>query len=143
MNADDTPAVPVHSRDRVARCMSIDRARAVPRLCADGRWAAYDRPRVSRRIHVANRSLDANDDGSPASGEQGRTHGAETPGTGLATSPATSVRVRADRGLASCGGGSDYVGPSGPGKPFYYQAIQYQFDQGDCEGLQSIIEGWT
>ena len=37
---------------------------------------------------------------------------------------------------------STYEAPDGPGDPFFYNAIQYQHDQGDCEGLDSIIQGW-
>lgn len=36
----------------------------------------------------------------------------------------------------------DYNAPSGPGDPFYYNAIQYQYNQGDCWGLDDIIQAW-
>jgi hypothetical protein len=35
-----------------------------------------------------------------------------------------------------------YTAPEGPGDPIYYSAIQYEYDQGDCGGLDSIIQGW-
>jgi hypothetical protein len=43
---------------------------------------------------------------------------------------------------AGCGGSNDYTSPEGPGDPFFYAAIQEQYDQGDCGGLDSIIQGW-
>jgi hypothetical protein len=38
--------------------------------------------------------------------------------------------------------GSGYTAPDGPGDPFFYAAIQEQYDQGDCDGLDAIIQGW-
>jgi hypothetical protein len=35
-----------------------------------------------------------------------------------------------------------YTAPEGPGDSFYYSAIQHQYDQGDCGGLDAIIQGW-
>jgi hypothetical protein len=35
-----------------------------------------------------------------------------------------------------------YEAPSGPGADVYYGAIQFQYDRGDCGGLDAIIGGW-
>lgn len=46
-----------------------------------------------------------------------------------------------------CGSGGSgdtggYTAPDGPGDPFYYAAIQAQYDEGDCKALDTIIQGW-
>jgi hypothetical protein len=41
-----------------------------------------------------------------------------------------------------CSSDNGYEAPLSPGNPFYYAAIQEQYDQGDCKGLDSIIQGW-
>jgi hypothetical protein len=57
---------------------------------------------------------------------------------------ATLVLAVSVAGCSSSGSSSDggYEAPDGPGDPTFYNAIQFQYDQGDCEALASIIQGW-
>ncbi len=53
-----------------------------------------------------------------------------------------SESAPSSRAPSSNEGTAGYTVPEGPGDSFYYSAIQFQYERGDCGGLDTIIQGW-